>query len=646
MPNVISLLDRLGGASSRDRQATLNALSQSQAMIEFDPQGRILDANANFLQAMGYRLDEIRGQHHRLFMPEAEARSDAYAEFWRELARGKAQKRRFKRLAKGGREVWLEASYNPVLDRSGRVVKVVKIATDISAEQLHATDMNGQVQAIRRVMGVISFDTDGKVLEANDNFLKVLGYSAAEIVGQHHSKLMPQDEVNTAAYRDFWTALRSGEFRAGLFRRRAKSGKDIWIEASYNPILDAEGRLLKVVKYATDVTERTLQQADNQGQLNAIHKVQAVIEFEVDGTIRKANANFLQAVGYSENEIVGKHHRLFVEPGYAASADYQAFWKKLASGEPVADRFKRIGKGGKVVWLQASYNPIFDPSGKVYRVIKFATDITEQVNLMNELQGLMRNINERTGHMSHASGDISAGTQDLASRTEEQAANLEGVTQTMQSVTSMVRENSDNAREARELANSASQVANQGQTALQAMMTTMGNITSSSQRIGDIIGLIDGIAFQTNILALNAAVEAARAGDQGRGFAVVASEVRSLAQRSAQAAKDIKQLIEQSSGSVKAGNGRVAELAQTIRQIAENIESFRHLTDQISSASESQREDIEQVGFSISEIETITQQNAALAEEATAATESLDEQLRELQRDVTAFMKAKGLQAA
>ena len=177
-------------------------------------------------------------------------------------------------------------------------------------------------------------------------------------------------------------------------------------------------------------------------------------------------------------------------------------------------------------------------------------------------------------------------------------------------------------------------------------MTTMGDITSSSQRIGDIIGLIDGIAFQTNILALNAAVEAARAGDQGRGFAVVASEVRSLAQRSAQAAKDIKQLIEQSSGSVKAGNGRVAELAQTIRQIAENIESFRHLTDQISSASESQREDIEQVGFSISEIETITQQNAALAEEATAATESLDEQLRELQRDVTAFMKAKGLQAA
>ena len=646
MSNVISLLDRLGVASSRDRQATLHALSQSQAMIEFDPQGKILDANPNFLQAMGYRLEEIRGQHHRLFMPEADARSEAYAEFWRELARGKAQKRRFKRLAKGGREVWLEASYNPVLDRSSKVIKVVKIATDISADQLQATDMSGQVLAIRRVMGVISFDIEGKVLEANDNFLMVLGYSAAEIVGQHHSKLMPPEEVSTMAYRDFWAALRAGEFRAGLFRRRAKSGKDIWIEASYNSILDAEGRLMKVVKYATDVTERTLQQADNQGQLNAIHKVQAVIEFEVDGTIRKANDNFLRAVGYSESEIVGKHHRMFVEPALAASADYQAFWKKLASGEPVADRFKRIGKGGKVVWLQASYNPIFDPSGKVYRVIKFATDITEQVNLMNELQDLMRNINERTGHMSHASGDISAGTQDLASRTEEQAANLEGVTQTMQSVTSMVRENSDNAREARELANSASQVADQGQTALQAMMTTMGDITSSSQRIGDIIGLIDGIAFQTNILALNAAVEAARAGDQGRGFAVVASEVRSLAQRSAQAAKDIKQLIEQSSGSVKAGNGRVAELAQTIRQIAENIESFRHLTDQISSASESQREDIEQVGFSISEIETITQQNAALAEEATAATESLDEQLRELQRDVTAFMKAKGLQAA
>jgi methyl-accepting chemotaxis protein len=252
-------------------------------------------------------------------------------------------------------------------------------------EQELLSDLRGQVDAINKAQAVIEFSLDGKILHANDNFLNTLGYSLAEIKGQHHSMFVEPDYRATTEYRLFWEKLGRGEFDAGEYRRIGKGGKEIWIQASYNPIMDMSGKPFKVVKYATDITQSKLQAADFSGQLNAISKAQAVIEFSLDGKILHANDNFLNTLGYSLAEIKGQHHSMFVEPSYRATAEYRLFWEKLGRGEFDAGEYKRIGKGGKEVWIQASYNPIMDMNGKPFKVVKYATDVTAQVNANNML---------------------------------------------------------------------------------------------------------------------------------------------------------------------------------------------------------------------------------------------------------------------
>jgi len=243
----------------------------------------------------------------------------------------------------------------------------------------------GAIKAIDKVMAVIEFDLDGTVQTANANFLSTLGYSLEEIKGRHHRMFVDPSSAGTADYAHFWESLRDGKFQAGEFKRIGKGGKEVWIQASYNPILDKQGKPFKVVKFATDITAQKVANADYQGQLAAIDKVMAVIEFELDGTIRTANANFLLVLGYNLDEVKGRHHRMFVEPTYAASADYSRFWENLRRGEFQSDEFKRIGKGGKEVWIQASYNPIFDLNGKPFKVVKYATDVTAGVKLRDEV---------------------------------------------------------------------------------------------------------------------------------------------------------------------------------------------------------------------------------------------------------------------
>ena len=244
------------GAGSRDNQATVDAINRSQAVIEFELDGTIITANSNFLAAMGYSLDEVRGRHHSMFCDPDYAAGAEYKAFWAELGRGKFQSAAFRRFAKGGRELWIQASYNPVLDRSGKPVKVIKFATDITAQTQRAADHAAQIEAISRVQAVIAFDLDGTILTANENFLATVGYSLGEIVGKHHSMFCDKDYVASVQYRQFWERLRTGQYEAAEFQRFGKGGREVWIQASYNPILDASGKPVKVVKFATDITER------------------------------------------------------------------------------------------------------------------------------------------------------------------------------------------------------------------------------------------------------------------------------------------------------------------------------------------------------------------------------------------------------
>ena len=243
-----------------DASATLAALDRSMALIEFQPDGTILNANSNFLSLMGYTLAEVRGQHHRLFCEPGQSSSREYSEFWRRLASGEFVSERFLRRDKQGREIWLEASYNPVLGASGRVEKVLKIAADISAEVRKEQEQNSLINAINRSMAMIEFNLQGEVLTANDNFLSTMGYRLEDIRGKHHRLFCNREEADSAGYKSFWAQLNRGEYVSGRFQRVGRNGQPIWLRATYNPVFDSNGKLYKVVKFASDVTEQVQHQ--------------------------------------------------------------------------------------------------------------------------------------------------------------------------------------------------------------------------------------------------------------------------------------------------------------------------------------------------------------------------------------------------
>jgi methyl-accepting chemotaxis protein len=667
-----------------DSSGQIAAVSKAQAVIEFTLDGKILQANENFLNTVGYVAAELVGQHHSMFVDPAYRQSVEYRMFWEKLGRGEFDAGQYKRIGKGGKEIWLEASYNPIMGPDGKPVKVVKYATDITAQTIKNADFSGQIEAVNKAQAVIAFTLDGKILQANENFLNTVNYAAAEIVGQHHSMFVDPIYRSSPEYRMFWDKLGRGEFDAGQYKRIGKGGKEIWLEASYNPIIGPDGKPYKVVKYATDITAQTMKNADFSGQIDAINKAQAVIEFTLDGKVLRANENFLNTLGYVAAELVGQHHSLFVDVAYRQSPDYRMFWDKLGRGEYDAGQYKRIGKGGREIWIQASYNPIMGPDGKPFKVVKYATDITAQVKaaevlkaavaqtqdvvtaakendlrhriplegktgeiaqlcegvngLLDTMSTIIGEVTETAQTLTTAAREIATGNTDLSQRTEEQAASLEETAASMEQLTATVRQNAENAQQANKLASSASDVAVKGGSVVAEVVTTMDGITQASRKIADIIGVIDEIAFQTNILALNAAVEAARAGDQGRGFAVVAAEVRNLAQRSANAAKEIKGLISDSVSKVESGSRLVDTAGKTMEEIVQSVKRVTDIMTEISAASQEQRAGIEQVNNAVTQMDQVTQQNAALVEEAAAAAKSMEDQTGAMAEMVGQFM--------
>jgi methyl-accepting chemotaxis protein len=360
-------------------RAKLAALDRSQAIIEFTVDGRILRANQNFLDVMGYSMPELRGRHHSMFLHPDERDSDAYRQFWAGLKQGRFQSAEFRRIAKGGREVWLQATYNPIRNLFGTPQKVMKLASDITEAKRRSFDFAGLMAAVDRTQAVIEFGMDGTILRANDNFLSVFGYTLDEIRGKHHRIFVNPEERDSREYQAFWDQLRLGKQTTAEYKRVAKGGREVWLQGSYNPIRGGDGLPYKVVKFATDVTATKLRAAESAGQLAAIGRSQAVIEFDLHGNILAANENFLRAMGYARDEVVGRHHSMFLDAAYAASAEYRAFWDALRAGRFEAAEFRRLGKDGREVWIQATYNPILDMDGKPFKIVKFATVITDDI---------------------------------------------------------------------------------------------------------------------------------------------------------------------------------------------------------------------------------------------------------------------------
>ena len=711
------------------------ALNKSLAVIEFEPSGNIITANANFLNAMGYRLEEIQGQHHAIFVDDQETQSPEYQQFWQRLRTGEFMSDEFKRFAKNGKEIWIQATYNPIIDSNGNVVKVIKFASDITAQKelekksKRDADLSNALRVCQA--NVMIANNDLEIIFVNEQVQKMLkfreealkevlpNFSVDSLVGtcvdDFHKQPSHQREVLRTLTEPFKTTLKIADLIFSLIATPwlSVSGSRLGTIVEWQDITDsvakaeAEKREAEEnlrVRRALDrvATNTMIADAGN----NIIYMNEAVLNMmkAAESDLRKDLPNF------NSSNLIGQNIDVF----HKNPAHQRNMLAKLSSTYST-----EIYVGGRTFGLVA--NPIFTPENERIGTVVEWEDRTAEVAIEKEIAGLVaaagngdlearveeagkqgfflrlaQGLNslvsivedavKDTGNMldAMANGDlskrieqeyqgsfdklkrdanatadkltevinrintsatlvasgaeeISQGNADLSQRTEEQASSLEETASSMEEMTSTVRQNADNAKEVNELAEETRTKAQKGGEVVNRAVTSMSAINESSKKIADIISVIDEIAFQTNLLALNAAVEAARAGEQGRGFAVVAGEVRNLAQRSAAAAKEIKELIRDSVGKVEDGTLLVNESGSTLQEIVTAVQRVTAMISDIAQASEEQSSGIEQVNKAIAQMDEMTQQNAALVEEASAAGESMAEQANDMRRLLNFF---------
>jgi len=761
--------------------ASMRALSRGHGLVEFDPDGNIITANENFLSIVGYSLGELQGMHHsRLCDPEY-TRSDEYREFWRILASGQHHEGLFPRVDRQGEPIWVRGSYNPVLDSSGRVRKILKLVSDATeeAEEIaSAKNLSGLMEALGRVQGILEFDMEGRILNANERYLKRSGYTLEEIQALTLDDLVPEDFAKDPEHLQLWEDLRAGRFFSGLVPRVYKDGKQAWVVANYSPVLDERGRPVKVVGLSVDGTKEHEQQVEINRLTSAVdgsascimlansrHEIvytnpaaQRVLrrrasklreqfpgfdpedlegqtidrffddashtpamladarqmpinvaisakgaDFTLNATLIKSEqgkymGNMLEWEDVTQAKTAEREIRALIAGAARGRFDarldveeYEGFLRTVSSLlndllevtgsglNDIAAVMNQLAAGDLSGRIDGDYEGLFkqlqdDVNNTVGALSAGFTDVArvlsglaegdltgyidadhpglfrqlkEDVNTtMERLTDIVSSIRESASTINASAGEISKGNLDLSQRTEEQASSLEETASSMEQMTSVVRSSADNAREANQLAGGAQEQAEKGGEVVDKAISAMQAISESSGEISEIISVIDEIAFQTNLLALNAAVEAARAGEQGRGFAVVAAEVRNLAQRSAAAAKEIKTLIKTSVTKVEDGSRLVDSSGETLSAIVVSVKKVTSIIAELYAASEEQSSGIEQVNKAVMQLDEVTQQNAALVEEAAAASKSMDEQTLALRDLVSRFRLAETLPSA
>lgn len=624
--NVLELKKRTKSSEKGMDNSLMTAIHRSQAVIEFDLNGIIQTANPNFLKCLGYELSEIQGKHHSMFCDPEYASSLAYKQFWQKLNSGEYDAGEFMRIGKGGKEVWIIASYNPVMDAQGRPVKVIKLATDITASK---AELKVRADIMNMTSIVSEADLKGDILSVNEKFVEVSKYGRDELLGKPHNTTRHAD-MPKEVFKELWSTIGRGKIFRGIIKNRAKDGTPYYVDAVIAPIMGDNGKPKKYLGVRYDITATELERQSMKGVVRAIDSAYAYIEFNTDGSILTCNKNFQSVMGYTEEELKGKHHRMFCESQYASSIEYSQFWPDLKSGKSKEGIFKRVNRAGKEMWLQAVYSPVTDEMGRVYKVIKIATDVSDQQKMIVSIQETATTLASASAELTATATEMS-GTADRTSReSQSAAAAAEEVSAGVQTVATNMEET---VASIKEIGRSTSESASMAKTTLLKAQESNAIVTKlgiSSQEIGDVIKVISSIAQQTNLLALNATIEAARAGEAGKGFAVVANEVKELAKQTAKATDDITNKIGAIQSDTKFAVDAIAGISQAVEKlnglsgvIATAVEEQTATTNEISRVLVESRRGVESIAGTVRIVSTAAEASNASSNQTLIASKEL-----------------------